>query len=71
MPPGLKRCEKCGRLGVSVPKPLVLDVASLPMDRDIFRLEDFSTFIVVTERFVEASTRLEIEDLAFVELVGR
>ena len=71
LPPDLKRCGKCGWSSAPVPKPLVLDLASLPIDRDIFRLADFHTVIVVTERFVEACTRLGIEDLAFTELAGR
>jgi uncharacterized double-CXXCG motif protein len=64
-------CSTCGRRGLPLPKALILDLASLPMDRDIFRLADFSTAVVATERFVEAVKRLGCKDLAFVELPMR
>lgn len=65
------RCETCGRRPISRPRPLILDLASLPTDLDIFRLADFMTAIVVTERFVEAVQRLGCEDIKFTELAAR
>lgn len=64
-------CSTCGQLGLSLPKPLILDLASLPSDRDIFRLADFVSEIVVTERFVEAVQRLGCQDIKFTELAAR
>ena len=64
-------CSTCGRTSIPVPQPVILDVASLPTDRDIFRLADFGPQIVSTERFVEAARRLGFDDLSFNELAGR
>lgn len=63
-------CPTCGRTGISLPQPLLVDPASLPEDRDIFRLADYDQVIAVTARFVEAASRLGSHDLAFVELSG-
>lgn len=72
LPPNPPRpCATCGRRGLVLPDPILLDLASLPTDRDIFRLTDFGQVIVVTDRFVEAAKRLGCDDLAFVELPGR
>jgi uncharacterized double-CXXCG motif protein len=63
------RCPKCERLGWTLPNEPILDAASLPKDLDLFRLEDFLTMIIGTERFVEAARRLGYEqDIVFREL---
>jgi uncharacterized double-CXXCG motif protein len=67
-------CSKCGRKGWTRPpeSELILDAATLPQDLDLFRLEDFLTAILCTERFVEAVRRLGYEqDMAFRELPVR
>lgn len=64
-------CSTCGRLGLVLPNPLILEKASLPADRDIFRLVDFEQVIIVTDRFVEAVKRLGCDDLTFKELSVR
>jgi uncharacterized double-CXXCG motif protein len=65
-------CAKCGRDGVKRPREPILDVATLPQDLDLFRLADFLTMIIGTERFVEAVRRLGYEqDIAFRELPVR
>jgi uncharacterized double-CXXCG motif protein len=61
-------CPRCGRDGASLPDNLLLDAATLPSDLDVFRLEDFPTVIVCTERFVEACRRLELDGVAFLPL---
>jgi uncharacterized double-CXXCG motif protein len=61
-PPG---CVRCGREDLSLPRPLVLDSSSLPTHLDVFRLEDFSTVIVCTERFVEACRRWSLDGIVF------
>ncbi len=59
-------CPRCGRLGLSLPKPLVLDSATLPNHLDLFRLVDFSTVIVCSERFVDACQRLGLDGVTFL-----
>lgn len=67
-------CPKCERKGWKRPSEsdLILDGATLPQGLDLFRLEDFLTTIIGTERFVEAVRRLGYEqDIAFRELPVR
>ncbi len=62
-------CVKCGRKGWKRPQEPVLEAASLPEELDLFRLRDFTTMLVGTERFVEAVRRLGFEqDILFREL---
>ena len=62
-------CTQCGRRGWSLPDEPMLDAASLPQDLDLFRVGDFTTIIVGSERFVEAARRLGYEqDIVFREL---
>jgi uncharacterized double-CXXCG motif protein len=51
-------CPRCGRLGFTLPEQPILKASSLPKEVDLFRLENFTTVIVATERFVEAVRRL-------------
>jgi uncharacterized double-CXXCG motif protein len=62
------KCLKCGRNGFRRPDDLILDAASLPEDLDLFRLTDFETTFICTERFVDAVHRLELHEAAFREL---
>jgi uncharacterized double-CXXCG motif protein len=67
-------CTRCERKGWKRPPvgDLVLDTATLPQELDLFRLEDFLTTLICTERFAEAVRRLGYEqDLAFRELPVR
>jgi uncharacterized double-CXXCG motif protein len=62
-------CPKCGRIGWTRPEDLILEQSSLPKSLDIFRLSDFLTAVIASERFVETSRRLGYEqDLVFREL---
>jgi uncharacterized double-CXXCG motif protein len=64
-------CTKCERMGWTLPasSELILNSATLPQDLDLFRLEDFLTALIATERFVGVVRRLGYElDLAFREL---
>jgi uncharacterized double-CXXCG motif protein len=62
-------CARCGRRGWSLPDEPILDAASLPQELDLFRVGDFTTMIVGSERFVEAARRLGFElDIVFREL---
>lgn len=62
------KCQKCGRNGFRRPDDLILDAASLPEDLDLFRLSDFETTFVCTQRFVDAVHRLELHEAVFREL---
>ncbi|QSQ20195.1 hypothetical protein JY651_33685 [Pyxidicoccus parkwayensis] len=61
-------CPKCGRDGFSLPKEPLLDAASLPTDLDLFRLRNFATVLIVTERFKDTVERFELDGLTFREL---
>jgi uncharacterized double-CXXCG motif protein len=47
-------CTTCGRHGFTRPDDPILNGATLPADRDLFRLSNFSTMIIGTERFKHA-----------------
>ena len=64
-------CPTCGNDRLKLPDPIILDAASLPEDVDVFRMADAWTVILVTERFVDAVTRLELDGVAFRELETR
>ena len=61
-------CPRCGRDGLTRPDDMVLDASTLPSHLDLFRLEDFSTAIVCTKRFVEACRRLGLDGVTFQSL---
>jgi uncharacterized double-CXXCG motif protein len=62
-------CAKCGRSGLRLPEAPILEVGSLPQDLDLFRVGDYTTMIIGSERFVEAVRRLGFEqDILFREL---
>jgi uncharacterized double-CXXCG motif protein len=65
-------CEKCGRTGWKRPEEPILEAASLPEELDLFRLGDYTTMIMGSERFVEAVRRLgDEQDVLFRELPVR
>ena len=64
-------CERCARQGLRRPEPLILDAASLPARADVFRLTDFPTVIIGSERFVETVQRLHLSELEFIQLPVR
>jgi len=55
-------CPRCGRDEFSLPKQPVLKASSLPKGVDLFRLANYTTIIVATERFVETVRRLWPEE---------
>jgi uncharacterized double-CXXCG motif protein len=62
-------CTRCGRRGWSLPEQPVLEAASLPEDLDVFRVGDFTTVLVGSERFAEAVRHLGYEqDILLREL---
>jgi len=71
-PPGtIGPCEKCGRLGIRRPENMLLDGASLPEHLDLFRLANFETTLVGTERFVNAVRQLGLDGIDCRELPVR
>lgn len=64
-------CSRCHRLGLSLPDEFLLEARTLPWDRDLFRLEDFSGVIVCTERFVDTCKRLELDGVTFKPLPSK
>ncbi|XXF78253.1 double-CXXCG motif protein [Myxococcaceae bacterium GXIMD 01537] len=64
-------CAKCGRDGFTLPDKPILDAASLPNDRDLFRLSNATTLLVATQRFVETVRQLGYEEVSFHELPAR
>lgn len=72
IPPGKSvPCAACKLYRFSWPEPQLLSLSSIPSECDIFRLANFTTTIVVTERLVGAVQRLGLEDVAFQELPVR
>ncbi len=68
-PPGRRPpCPKCGHDHFTFPEDPILEAASLPTHTDLFRLSDFETILIGTERFVDAVRRLALEDLDIREL---
>ncbi|WP_414641473.1 double-CXXCG motif protein [Archangium sp.] len=49
----------------------MLEASSLPDHLEVFRLEDFSTLVVCTERFAEVCQRLGLDGIAFHPLPTR
>ncbi len=72
LPPNRKPpCARCGRWGLTLPERLLLDASSLPSHLDVFRLEDFSTVLVCSSRFVDACQHLGLDGLTFQSLPSR
>jgi uncharacterized double-CXXCG motif protein len=72
LPPDLPPpCATCGRVGLRRPDAPILDAVSLPTDRDLFRVGDFTTMVIGTERFMEAVSCLGLEGITFRELPAR
>ncbi|NVJ09104.1 hypothetical protein HUW63_28210 [Myxococcus sp. AM001] len=64
-------CATCGWVYFRLPDEPILDAASLPPALDLFRVSDYSTVIVGTERFMNAVRRLELDGITFRELQTR
>ncbi|AEI62140.1 double-CXXCG motif protein [Corallococcus macrosporus] len=64
-------CPTCGRPDHEIPQPPVLDIHSIPERADLFRLHDWPTFIVASERLVDAARRCSLTGVRFNELSNR
>lgn len=61
-------CSACGRDSGTLPDEIQVDRSSLSNDFDIFRLTNFTTIILATERFVEAVNSQQIKGAVFREV---
>ncbi|WNG42876.1 hypothetical protein F0U60_01295 [Archangium minus] len=72
LPPGkAEPCETCSGYDFSMPKKPLLDGASLPEHLDVFRLRNFTSVIVISERFADTLRRLNFEEFSLRELPVR
>lgn len=63
----LDYCSMCGRDSGTLPDEILIDKASISDDYDIFRVRNFPTRVLVTERFVDAIKSLDIRGATFEE----
>lgn len=71
LPPDLKPCPTCGNDRLTLPAQPILAAHSLPESLDVFRLAQWWTLIIVSERFRDAVQRLELDGAVFQELQVR
>jgi uncharacterized double-CXXCG motif protein len=72
LPPDRKpTCPTCGSNQNPLPKKIWLAASSLPEDVDVFRFRDWPGFILVSERMVDAVSRLELDGVVFQEVEVR
>ncbi|AGC48949.1 hypothetical protein MYSTI_07677 [Myxococcus stipitatus DSM 14675] len=64
-------CPICGRHGFMRPEAPILEAASLPQEVDLFRVGDFATMVIATERCREAVRSLGLDGFTFQELPTR
>ncbi|ADO68651.1 double-CXXCG motif protein [Stigmatella aurantiaca] len=64
-------CPNCGNDFLKLPEHPILALDALPVSLDVFRLAAWPTLILVTERWVEAVQRLDLDGLLFQELEVR
>lgn len=65
-------CSECGAEGpASLPETWWLSAATLPTHLDVFRLVDFPTLLIGTERLADAARRLALDGVTFQELDAR
>ncbi|WP_164012641.1 double-CXXCG motif protein [Pyxidicoccus trucidator] len=64
-------CSRCGNARHAMPEPPILDAAALPAHTDLFRLSDWPTMIVASERMVDSTRKLALDGVGFRELAVR
>lgn len=62
------QCVGCGRDSVTLPEKILVDSRTVEGNFDIFRLRNFSTLVLVTERFVDEVKRAGIKGAIFAEV---
>ncbi|WZX17215.1 double-CXXCG motif protein [Myxococcus stipitatus] len=72
IPAGVARpCATCGRFALMRPDEPILEASSLPADLDLFRVGNFATMVICTERFLDAVSAIEGDGLQWRELPVR
>jgi uncharacterized double-CXXCG motif protein len=61
-------CSGCGRRETPSLQKVVVERNSIPRGVDLFRLSNFTTIILATEKFVDAVGRLHLSDILFREV---
>ncbi|GEN05510.1 hypothetical protein MFU01_05470 [Myxococcus fulvus] len=64
-------CPSCGWLPLSRPDSPVLDEESIPTDVDLFRVGNFATMLIGTERFAQAVRELGLDGILLREVPAR
>ncbi len=64
-------CGTCGRVDLSRPDEPLLDASALPSELDLFRVGNFATMLVGTERFRDAVLQSKLDGIRFLELPVR
>jgi uncharacterized double-CXXCG motif protein len=60
-------CPRCGRDDRKVQK-LVIDKSTIPTDSDMYRIKNFPTYILVTERFKDTVIQLNLTNIIFEDI---
>lgn len=63
-----KYCPACGRNSITMPENIIVERNSLPINVDLFRLENFPTIIMTTEKLRDTVEKLEISGIIFHEV---
>jgi len=63
-----KLCSGCGRREFPMLQKVVVELNSISRGVDLFRLSNFTTIILATEKFVDAVERLHLSDILFREV---
>jgi uncharacterized double-CXXCG motif protein len=61
------RCSRCGRENRKV-KEVIVDRKSIPTNNDMFRVRDFPTYILVTEKFRNTVSDLNLTNITFAQI---
>lgn len=66
-PPEPKLCSLCGRDNRKV-EQIIIEKRSIPSDVDMFRIKDFPTKILITERFMKVVEDLKLTNISFTSV---
>lgn len=60
-------CSGCGRVRDSLPERIKIEGNSIPRQADLFRIRNFSTAIIATEKFLNTVKEFGLSDITFRE----
>jgi len=61
-------CSLCGRRSITLPPRMKVTANSIPDELNLFRLANFTTIVVATQKFVDAYIQLKLTGLEFDEI---